>query len=89
MKNAPKCANRFFFNKAGAVVLCTTFLVGAAVCQRKFTEYIPNIYYTSSVATVVQVLFNKADAIFAKVQKFIEANADNLTGIRLFQIKQN
>ncbi len=48
---------------------------------------IPNIYNISSVATVVRVLFNKADAIFAKVWKFIEVNADNLTGIRLCQIK--
>ncbi len=57
-------------------------LVGVAVCQRKYY----NIYYISSVATVVKVLFNKADAIFAKVWKFIEVNADNLTGIRLCQI---
>ncbi len=48
---------------------------------------IPNIYNISSVATVVKVLFNKADAIFAKVWKFIEVNADNITGIRLCQIK--
>ncbi len=62
-------------------------LVGVAVCQRKFTKYIPNISYISSVATVLKVHFNKADAIFAKVWKFIEVNADNLTGIRLCQIK--
>ncbi len=42
-------------------------LVGVAVCQQKFTKYIPNIYYISSVAAVVKVLFNKADAIFANV----------------------
>ncbi len=61
--------------------------VGVAVCQRKFTKYIPNKYYISSVATVVKVRFNKADAIFAKVWKFIEVNAHNLTSIRLCQIK--
>ncbi len=41
-------------------------LVGVAVCQRKFTKYIPNIYYISSVATVVKVLFNKALMLFSQ-----------------------